>query len=93
MTLVDEIRGSRKFDYVIVGGGTAGCVIASRLAESVPDAAILMIEGGGSDIGNEAILNLNGCADLWGCEEYDYGYTSVPQPFGENSLIPGKTPL
>jgi choline dehydrogenase len=38
---------SETFDYVIVGAGTAGCVVASRLAES--GATVLLIEAGGSD--------------------------------------------
>ncbi|KAH1891202.1 hypothetical protein KXV57_005680, partial [Aspergillus fumigatus] len=37
------------YDYVIVGGGTASCVIASRLAQYLPYKRILVIEGGPSD--------------------------------------------
>lgn len=37
------------FDYVIVGGGTAGCVVASRLALQ-SDASVLLLEAGGSDL-------------------------------------------
>ena len=36
------------FDYIIVGGGTAGCVLANRLSAD-PDAAVLMLEAGGKD--------------------------------------------
>lgn len=85
-TIVDELPPSRRqFDYIIVGGGTAGCVVAGRLAEELPNATVLMIEGGASELGKEEILNLNGAADLWGNDKYDYSYYTVPQPEGTPS--------
>jgi len=33
------------FDFIVVGGGTAGCVVAGRLAEN-PNVSILVIEAG-----------------------------------------------
>jgi choline dehydrogenase len=42
------MRADASFDYVIVGAGTAGCVLAGRLAED-PDVRICVIEAGGSD--------------------------------------------
>ncbi|KAJ9604608.1 hypothetical protein H2200_010722 [Cladophialophora chaetospira] len=39
----DELQA---VDIIIVGGGTAGCVIASRLADADPECVILVIEGG-----------------------------------------------
>src|ERR1700758_4419824 len=38
-----------EFDYIVVGAGAAGCVVAGRLAEQVPGAAVLLVEYGGHD--------------------------------------------
>ncbi len=68
------------YDYVIVGGGTAGCVLAARLTED-PECRVAVIEGGPSDVGDEKILSLRNWINLLETE-YDYGYTTVEQPRG-----------
>ena len=42
------IDADASFDFVIVGGGTAGCLLANRLSAD-PDVSVLLIEAGGSD--------------------------------------------
>lgn len=42
------LRVVTTYDYVVVGGGTAGCVVAARLAESGTH-TVLLVEAGGSD--------------------------------------------
>ncbi|KAL8939401.1 MAG: hypothetical protein Q9216_003366 [Gyalolechia sp. 2 TL-2023] len=64
------------FDYLIIGGGTAGCVIASRLAEYLPHKRTLLVEAGPSDFMNDKVLNLKEWLTLLGGElDYDYGTT------------------
>ena len=71
------------FDYVVVGGGTAGCVIASRLSEYLPRKKVLVIEAGPSDFNNDRVLKLKEWLSLLGGElDYDYGITE--QPNGSN---------
>lgn len=68
-----------EYDYVLVGGGTAGCVIAARLAESMPDKKIILIEAGPSDFMDDRVLDLRQWLSLLGGElDYDYGTTEQP---------------
>src|SRR6195952_4516612 len=71
-------------DYVIVGGGTAGCVLAARLTED-PEVRVCVVEGGPSDEGNDDVLLLKNWVSLLG-GPLDYAYGTVEQPRG-NSFI------
>ncbi|MGH8976233.1 MAG: GMC family oxidoreductase, partial [Acidimicrobiia bacterium] len=73
------------YDYVIVGGGTAGCVLAARLTED-PDCRVCVIEGGPSDVGDERVLRLRNWINLIG-SDLDYGYPTVEQPRGNSHIL------
>jgi choline dehydrogenase len=66
-----------QFDYVVVGGGSAGCVIAARLSED-PQNRVLLLEAGAAD----GPLNM-AVPPAWPMligSEVDWGYATVPQP-------------
>ncbi|MCQ1799347.1 GMC family oxidoreductase N-terminal domain-containing protein, partial [Neorhizobium galegae] len=70
---------SRTYDYVIVGGGTAGCVLANRLSAD-PAVEVLMIEAGGEGRGFYIDMPL-GLAHLIGRPQYDWLYKGEPEPY------------
>ena len=69
---------AEEFDYVIVGGGSAGCVLASRLTED-PDIRVLLLEAGGRDWHPVIHIPL-GVGQIRQAEMFDWGYISEPQP-------------
>ncbi len=73
------------YDYVIVGAGSAGCVLASRLSED-PDAQVLLLEAGPPDV-NENIHVPLGYLQL-GRTEVDWDYCSAPEPECHGRRIP-----
>ena len=64
------------FDYVIVGGGSAGCVLANRLSQN-PRTKVVLLEAGGQD--NYIWTRIPvGCLFCIGNPRTDWGYTTEP---------------
>ncbi|MBI2726538.1 MAG: GMC family oxidoreductase N-terminal domain-containing protein [Polaromonas sp.] len=66
------------FDYVIVGAGTAGCVLANRLSED-PEVRVLLLEAGGRDT-NPLISIPLGMGKMHEHNMHDWGYETEPEP-------------
>jgi len=66
------------YDYVIVGAGSAGCVLAYRLTAD-PSVRVLLLEAGGRDT-NPLIHIPIGLGKLWEHRMFDWGYDTEPEP-------------
>ncbi|MEH2233923.1 MAG: GMC family oxidoreductase N-terminal domain-containing protein [Nostoc sp.] len=73
-----------QYDYIVIGAGSAGCVIANRLTED-PNTTVLLLEAGNPDTKPEIQIPLE-CTNLLGTE-VDWGYFSQPEPYLNNRKI------
>ena len=65
------------YDYIIVGAGSAGCVLANRLSEDA-DISVLLLEAGGSDTKQE--IHIPAAFSKLFKTPYDWGYFTEPEP-------------
>jgi len=73
------------FDYVVVGGGTAGAIVAARLSED-PDTRVCLIEAGPSDVGMDDVLLLRRWLSLLE-GPIDLAYPTTLQPRGNAHIV------
>lgn len=74
------------FNYIVIGGGSAGCVVAARLSEN-PENRVVLLEAGGSDRGLLLKIPL-AYPTLREMPQFDWGFHTEPEPFANDRRIP-----
>lgn len=74
-----------EFDYIVIGAGSAGCVIANRLSAD-PSVRVLLLEAGGPANDDPAIETPGRWVSLIG-SKFDWGYATEPEPGLQNRRI------
>ncbi|MDZ7826917.1 MAG: choline dehydrogenase [Gammaproteobacteria bacterium] len=74
---MSEKSPTSTYDYIIIGAGSAGCVLAARLSED-PDKRVLLLEAGGED-SNFMIRMPAGVGSLIGGDKENWSYYTEPQ--------------
>jgi choline dehydrogenase-like flavoprotein len=73
------------FDYIVVGGGSAGCILAERLSADAKT-RVLVLEAGGID--RNWLLHLPiGAARVWNNPTFNWSYQSAPEPHANGRSI------
>ncbi|KAH9890787.1 hypothetical protein F4778DRAFT_367719 [Xylariomycetidae sp. FL2044] len=74
-------------DFVIVGGGMAGLVVAARLTED-PSTSVIVLEAGNDHSRDPRIRTPALWLSILGTEEFDWNYRSTPQKGLDGKIVP-----
>ncbi len=77
----------RKYDFIIIGAGTAGSILANRLSAD-PDRSVLVLEAGRKDHGMDFRIHMPSALSFNLTNKfYNWGYESDPEPYMHNRRI------
>lgn len=79
---------NQQYDYIVVGAGTAGSIVAARLSEN-PDTSVLLVEAGGTD--RLPIITMPGALPfVYQNKHIQWGHQSGPEPHLDGKVIDEK---
>src|SRR5688572_25977098 len=80
-----RMQSRPQYDYIVVGAGSAGCVLANRLSRDAKS-RVLVLEAGGSHAGEPAVATPGKWVTLIG-SPLDWGYATEPEAGLNNRRI------
>lgn len=78
---------AESYDYAIVGGGTSGLAVASRLTED-PNVTVLVLEAGLNKLDDSRISTPGLAVSTWDNPEFDWQFMTTPQVFPLEDTYP-----
>ena len=75
----------KDYDYIVVGAGSAGVIVAARLSED-PQTKVLLVEYGGGD--HSVFIRMPSALGIpMNTDKYNWGFQSVPEPYLNNRIM------
>ncbi|MBT5388890.1 MAG: choline dehydrogenase [Porticoccaceae bacterium] len=76
------MKNAKSYDYIVVGAGSAGTIVAARLSEN-PDCKVLLVEYGGTDA--SVFIRMPSALGIpMNSRRYNWGFESIPEPYLNN---------
>ena len=76
------MQKQKNIDYIVVGAGSAGAIVASRLSED-PNCEVLLVEYGGGD-GSVFVRMPSALGIPMNSKKYNWGFETAPEPYLDN---------